>query len=300
MAGPLNAAEKLTVMLDWFPNIDHLPLYVAREKGFFADEGMDVTILSPSATTDALKLAASNNVDLAVSYAPQAIMGASRGLPVKVVGRLVEHPLSVLLYLEGTGIVHPSDLNGRKIGYTVPGMMDILTDAFAQINGIKKYEPVNVGFAIVQSLVAGKVDAIMGPYKNYETVELKEKGYDAGYFELREWGIPDYDELIFICGEKTLKDKQALIRGFVRAVDRAIKDTRHHPEKALALYFNAVPDAPQGMETKAFAITLPLYASTQRHDVTRWQTFADFAYKYGLIEAKVDVVALLATMAAEK
>jgi len=292
-AVPLQAAEMLTVMLDWFPNVDHLPLYVAQEEGLFADEGLAVEILSPSATTDALKLAASNNVDLAISYAPQVIMGASEGLGISVVGRLVEHPLSVLLFLEGRGIEKPKDLEGKIVGYTVPGMMDILLEAFAKKNGIKKYEPVNVGFAIVQSLVANKVDAIMGPYKNYETVELEEKGYKAGYFELIEWGIPDYDELVFITGTEVLGEKTEAIRGFVSALDRAIQMTREDPQRALEKYFSAVPEAPRGMETKAFAITLPLYAGNQSHDSKRWQTFADFSHTFGLIEKPVDVTTIL-------
>lgn len=287
------AAQKLTLMLDWFPNIDHLPLYVAQKQGLFAAEGLEIEILNPSETTDALKLAASNNVDLAVSYQPQAVIGASRGLPIRVVGRLVEHPLGVLLFLKGKGIEKPTDLEGKKIGYTVPGMEDILTEAFAKINGIKQYTPVNVGFTIVPSLVSNKVDAIMGPYKNYETVALAEKGYESDYFELGEWGIPDYDELVFICGAKALEKKEKAIRAFVRAVDVAIKKTRNDPAGALEMYFKAVPEAPQSMERKAFEITLPLYAHTQKHDIERWRKFAEFASQYRLIDKKVDVRTIL-------
>jgi putative hydroxymethylpyrimidine transport system substrate-binding protein len=293
MAVPVHGAEKLKVMLDWFPNVDHVPLYVAQQRGFFADEGLEVAILSPSETTDGLKLAASNNVDIAVSYAPQSVMALSRGLSIHVVGRLVEHPLSVLLFLEQTGIEKPSDLEGKIIGYTVPGMMDILTEAFAKINGIAGYKPINVGFAIVQSLVAKKVDAIMGPYKNYEVVELEEKGYKARYFELTEWGIPDYDELVFIAGTRTMVQNGNAVRRFVHAVGRAIEVTKKEPEKALADYFAAVPEAPREMETKAFRITLPLFASDQRLDKARWQALADFAFNYGLIEKAVDVTAML-------
>jgi len=205
----------------------------------------------------------------------------------------VEHPLSVLLFLEGKGVEKPADLEGKRIGYTVPGMMDVLALAFAKINGIKDYEPINVGFAIVQSLVASKVDAIMGPYKNYEVVELEEKGYRAGYFELNEWGIPDYDELVFITGAKTAQERGAILKGFARAVDRAIERTRKDPAKALEMYFAAVPDAPREMEAKAFEITRPLYAHSQGCDRDKWQTFADFALRYGLIEQKVDVTAVL-------
>ncbi len=158
--------EKLTLMLDWFPNIDHLPIYAAQQEGYFKEKGLEVKIMSPSETTDALKLAASDNVDLAVSYQPQAVIGLARGLDIKVVGRLVEHPLGVLLFLKEKGYKKPQDLNGKRIGYTVPGTEEVLLGAFAKINGVKDYSLINVGFAIVPSLTADKVDAIMGPYKN--------------------------------------------------------------------------------------------------------------------------------------
>ncbi len=293
MSSPVLAGQGITVMLDWFPNIDHLPLYVAQQEGLFSEEGLDVTILTPSSTTDALKLVASNNVDIAVSYEPQVIIGASAGLPFRVVGRLVERPLSVLLFLERKGIAKPEDLEGATVGYTVPGMMDVLMEAFAGINGIQKYTPVNVGFAIVQSLVSGKVDAVMGPYKNYETIELEEKGYKTGYFELSDWGIPEYDELVFISGKEVPEDKQRAIEGFIHAIDRAIARTRKNPRHALETYFSALPEAPRKMETKAFEITLPLYAHNQTCDTEKWQEFADFALRYGLIEKKVDVTEIL-------
>ena len=175
------ATQKLTLMLDWFPNVDHLPIYVARHQGFFADAGLEIEILSPSDTSDALKLAASGKVDIAVSYEPQTIIAAARGLDVMVIGRLIEHPLTTLLFLKGRGINEPRDLEGKKIGYTVPGLMDVLLEAFAKLNGIEQYDAINVGFAIVQSLVAGKVDAVMGPFKTYETVTMAQKGYDVGY-----------------------------------------------------------------------------------------------------------------------
>ena len=81
--------------------------------------------------------------------------------------------------------------------------------------------------------------------------------------------------------------------GAARAVGQAIARTRKNPDKALKTYFKAVPEADRGLETKAFRVTLPLYASSQVHDAARWQAFADFALKYGLIGKRVDVRPLL-------
>jgi len=287
------ATERLTLMLDWFPNVDHLPLYVAKKQGFFADAGLTVKIISPSQTSDALKLAATDKVDLAISYQPQTIIAAARGLDLVVAGRLVAHPLTTLLFLEGHGIDKPSDLQGKKIGYTVPGLMDVLLEAFARLNGIETYQAINVGFNIVASLTAGQVDAVMGPFKTYETVTMRHKGYAVGYFELEKHGIPDYDELLFVCGPAARKTKAAAIAGFRDAVAQAIRYVRANPEQALEDYFSQVPEAERQTETQAFELTLPYFAHSQDHDRQRWQTFADFAYQYGLIDKPVDVKNIL-------
>ncbi|MGD9024568.1 MAG: ABC transporter substrate-binding protein, partial [Desulfobacterales bacterium] len=184
MVSPVPAAQNFTLILDWFPNVDHLPIYVARHQGYFSQEGLEIRIISPSETADALKLAATGNVDIAVSYEPQTIIAAARGLEIVAFGRLIEHPLTTLLFMKDSGIKVPKDLEGKKIGYTVPGLMDILLAAFAKLNNIENYTAVNVGFSIVQSLTAKKVDAVMGPFKTYETVTMAHRGYEVGYFEL--------------------------------------------------------------------------------------------------------------------
>ena len=287
------AEEKLTLMLDWFPNVDHLPIYVAQEKGYFREAGIEVKILSPSDTSDALKLAVAGRVDLAVSYQPQTIIAAAQGLDVRVVGRLVEHPLTTLLFLKARGFKTPSELSGRTIGYTVPGLMDVLMQAFARINGIENLRLVNVGFTIVPALTSGQVDAVMGPFKTYETVTMAAQGLAADYFELEKWGIPDYDELIFICGPQTLQKKKTAVQAFAAAAARGIAFQRENPEIALALYFQAVPDADRETETAAYRLTRPYFAGSQTLAKGRWQTFADFALQYGLISQAVDVKPLL-------
>jgi putative hydroxymethylpyrimidine transport system substrate-binding protein len=293
-AAPCALAQNITLMLDWFPNVDHLPIYVAREKGYFAAEDLQVKIISPSDTADALKLAMAGKVDLAVSYEPQTIIAAAEGLPVRVVGRLVAHPLTTLLFLKEKGYTSPAELSGQTIGYTVPGLMDVLLEAFAKKNAITGYKAVNVGFNIVPALTSGKVAAVMGPFKTYETVTMAAEGIEAAYFELEKWGIPDYDELIFICGAKTLDAKPEMVAGFRRAVARGLEDTHRHPEDSLQVYLKAVPDVDKKIETAAFEKTRPFFAETQKVDPERWQAFADFALANGLIARPVAVAPLLA------
>jgi putative hydroxymethylpyrimidine transport system substrate-binding protein len=173
--------------------------------------------------------------------------------------------------------------------------MDVLLSAFAKLNGIGHYEPVNVGFSIVQSLAAGKVDAVMGPFKTYEAVELAQKGYPVGYFELEKHHIPDYDELVFITSGKYMRKHTAKLAAFGKAIQRAIAFIHKSPDKALKGYFKQVPEADHRTETDAFKLTLPFYAASQRIDAKKWQRFADFARRYGLIDKKVNVQEILWT-----
>ncbi|MCG8617771.1 MAG: ABC transporter substrate-binding protein [Desulfobacterales bacterium] len=291
---PGTAAEKLTLMLDWFPNVDHLPIYLAREAGYFEDHHVEVEILTPSDTSDALKLVAAGQVDLAVSYQPQTIIAAAQGLDIRAVTPLVVHPLTTLLFLDES-IKTPSDLSGKNIGYTVPGLMDVMLKAFADINGVRDYTPVNVGFTILPALVSNQVDAVMGPFKTYETVGMKQHGYAARYFELEKYGIPDYEELIFVAGTRTLEEKDEAIQGFVTAIKIALAEARSKPAESLAVYLAAVPEADKTIETQAFELTRPYFAGTEGHNTDHWQAFADFALKYGLIPAPVDAAALIHT-----
>ncbi|MBU1234105.1 MAG: ABC transporter substrate-binding protein, partial [Proteobacteria bacterium] len=150
-----------------------------------------------------------------------------------------------------------------------------------------------VGFTIVPSLVAGKVDAVMGPFKTYETVTMAHENLEAGYFELEKWGIPDYEELIFVCGTKTLVTKQESIKGFVQAIEAATAFMREQPEEALKTYLKAVPEADSRTETEAFHLTLPFYAAPGGSDVAAWQRFADFSLEHELIEKPVKAVDLI-------
>jgi putative hydroxymethylpyrimidine transport system substrate-binding protein len=285
--------EKLILMLDWFPNVDHVPIYAAIESGFFKKRGLFVEIQSPSDSADPLKLTAAGHVDIALSYEPQILIAASEGIPLKAMGKLIGTPLTTLLFLETSGIRVPSDLEGKTIGYTVPGMMDHLAEAFASMNAIRNYKLLNVGFSILQSLTSGTADAVMGPFKTYEPVLLEMEGYTSRYFEIDHFGIPTYDELVFVTGERKYEEKKESIMKFLAAIDEALVFTAAHPSEALALYFRAVPEAPAEMERTAFDRTLPFFAQDTTLSLDQWEIFSEFARKIRMIEKKVDLNALL-------
>ena len=284
--------EKVTLLLDWFPNVDHAPLYVAQENKIFGKHGLEVELLWGGDPDAPLKLVAAGEYPFAVSY-QQSVTIARAGeevLPVKSIGLLVEHPLNTITFLKKTGIKTPADFKGKKIGYTVAPLDVLLFNAIGANAGLSEddYELINVGTNIVAPLLSGQIDAVIGPFRNYEINMLKLEGAEADYFALEKHGIPDYYELVIITYDAYLKNQPETAKKLMMAIQEAIKFTKEKPDDALQLFFKANPDATKELEELAFRDTLDVFATTQVQSAEKWEAFAKFAYEKGLISKTVD------------
>ena len=167
LASPALAADKLTLMLDWFVNPDHAPIVIAQEKGFFSDAGLQVEIVAPADPADPPKLVAAGRADLAVSYQPQLHLQVHEGLPLKRVGTLVAMPLNCLMVRADGPVRTVADLKGRKIGYSVAGVEQALVSALLKTAGLTldDVEMVNVNWSLTPALLSGQVDATIGGFQ---------------------------------------------------------------------------------------------------------------------------------------
>lgn len=284
------AAEKSPehhrLILDWFPNADHVPLYVARDGGFFAREGLAIELVPPADPNDPLKLVAAGRAPFAINYQPNVTIARSRGLPVRSIGVLVEHPLSSLAFLAKSGIRTPADLKGKRIGYSVQDLELALLRALAAAGGLKEgdYTTINVNFNLTSSLLSGQVDAVIGAYWNYELAELELEGVPGKYFALTDYGVPDYYELVVISNDDFLAKHKATAKRLVRGLQAALDFTRAEPEKALALYLKANPEVRVPLDRKAFGLVRDQFARSQRQSADKWARFAAFAKAQGVID----------------
>ena len=279
------AADKLIVMLDWFVNPDHGPLIVAREKGFFADAGLEVELIAPADPNDPPKLVAAGKADIAVSYQPQLHLQAAAGLPLARIGTLVATPLNSLVVLADGPIDSLAALKGRKVGFSVGGFEDALLQAMLSKHGLKldDVELVNVNFSLSPSLISGQVDAVIGAFRNFELNQMDIVGKPGRAFFVEEEGVPAYDELIFVANRESL-DKPAL-QNFIAAIERATQYMINHPEESWRLFVATDSALDDELNRRAWQDTLPRFALRPAAlDRGRYRRFAEFLKAQKLIE----------------
>lgn len=279
------AAEKLTVMLDWFVNPDHAPLFVAQERGYFEQRGLDVEFIAPADPNNPPKLVAAGKVDLAVSYQPQLHTQVAAGLPLRRIGTLVATPLNCLVVLRDGPVKSIADLKGRKIGFSVGGFEDALLAAMLQKHGLslQDVELVNVNFSLSPALITGQVDAVIGAFRNFELNQMDIIEHPGRAFYVEEEGVPAYDELILIAHEKRLEDVK--FRRFLEALEAGVQYLVNHPEHSWQLFLKANPQLDDELNRRAWRDTLPRFALRPAAlDNGRYERFAQFLQSMGLID----------------
>lgn len=283
---PSHAAEKLTVMLEWFVNPDHAPMVIAKERGLFEEQGLEVELLPPADPSAVPRLVSAKQADIGVHYQPNLYLDHAAGLPLVRFGTLVETPLNTITVLADGPVKTLADLKGKKIGFSVSGFEDAMLKRILEKDGIKldDVELINVNFALTSSLLGGQVDATVGGFRNFELTQIRLAGGKARAFFPEEHGVPVYDELIFVAHKKLAGDTR--LPRFLKAVEEAAIFLTNHPQEAWQLFIKAYPNLDDELNRQAFTDTLPRFAKRPAAlDRGRYERFGVFMAESGLIES---------------
>jgi putative hydroxymethylpyrimidine transport system substrate-binding protein len=290
--GSATDPQPFTLDLDWYVNPDHAGIYSALDRGFFRQVGLDVQPQVPSDPSAPIKEVAAGRADLAVSYEPEVLLAQERGLEVQAVGATVDGPLTSLISLPKAGITSGASLDGKTVGTAgIPYQSDYL-ETILQTAGLPSSAAteVNVGLNLLPTLLGGKVDAILGGFRNIEGVDLQQRGLDPRIVPVDQLGVPTYDELVLVARRATVDQHPEAIRSFIAALARGTDYAIRHPQEAA----NAVLAAGQGldpMQTRAEVdATLPLLAGTPGRpygfmDPGQWSAYAAWMAEHDLISS---------------
>ena len=285
MTSPAFAADKMTLMLDWFINPDHGPIIIAQEKGYFADQDLDIEIIAPADPSDPPKMVAAGQADLAVTYQPQLHIHVHEGLPLKRVGTLVATPLNCLMVVDDGPIKTIADLKGKKVGSSVGGVEDAVLGKMLGNYGLTMEDVtlINVNWSLSPSLMSGQVDAVQA-YRNFELTQMEIEGVKGRCFYVEEEGVPAYDELIYVANPATMDvDK---IRRFMAATEKATQFMVNHPQESWKLFAATSTELQDELNERAWADTLPRFAlRPTAMDQGRYARYEEFLFEYKLIDS---------------
>ena len=282
---PLQAQDKITLLLDWFVNPDHGPIIIAQEKGYFEKAGLKVEVIAPADPADPPKLVAAGKADLAVSYQPQLHLQVAEGLPLIRVGTLVATPLNCLLTLEDGDIKSIVDLKGKKVGFSVAGVEEALLTTILARNGLSMddIELVNVNWSLSPSLMSRQVDAVIGAFRNFELNQMDIEGVPGRCFYLEEEGLPAYDELIYVANPDRM-DKDVIQR-FMQATELATQFIINHPQESWKIFKGTAKELDDELNKRAWRDTLPRFAlRPEALDEGRYVRFEQFLNDAGLLK----------------
>jgi NitT/TauT family transport system substrate-binding protein len=284
----------VTLPVGYIPNVQFAPLYVAVEKGYFRQQGLEVAF-DYSFETDAVALVGADELQFAVVSGEQVLLARAQGLPVVYVAAWYQQYPVAVVSKSGQGIRTPADLAGVRIG--LPGLYGanyIGLEALLFSAGLSDADVTldSIGFNQVEALAADQEQAV-SVYAANEPVQLRAQGY-----EINEIRVADYVQLAsngLITNEKTIAEDPDLVRRMTAAFLLGLGDTIRDPEEAYQLSLAHVPnlaEADEAVQKQVLARSIELWKTEGRlgaSDVQAWENMQDTLLKMGLLTQTLDV-----------
>jgi NitT/TauT family transport system substrate-binding protein len=285
--------RKIKLPMGYIPNIQYAPFYVAIEKGYFAEEGIEIEF-DYSFETDGVALVGAGELPFAVASGEQVLLARAQDLPVVYAFAWYQQfPISVITTTE-LNVNEPADLRGKNIG--VPGLFGanyIGAQALLFAGGVNADEVTfdAIGFNQVESFASGQSDIVV-VYTANEPIVLRSQG-----FEFTELRLDDYVQLIangIITNEETIANEPNLIRSFANALTKGIADTIANPDEAYEISLKFVEGlAEQDKDVQMQVLTTSIeFWQAERigfSDPQAWENMNDLLVKMELIPEPIDL-----------
>lgn len=293
---------KVTLALDWYPTAQHAGIFVAQEKGYFTEAGLEVKVYTPADPTTVLQTVGAGRDTFGISYQTDVLFARGAQVPIVSIAALVQHPLNCLMFKKSSGITRPADLKGKSVGIAGVPSDDAILSTMLEADGltIDDVKVINVGYDLLPAILSGRVDAVIGAYWTHESIVAEQQGTPVDYLKVEDWGVPDYYELVLVAGDSYLKDNAAIASGLLAAIQRGYDDAAADPDAAIALLVKASEDVDKVVERKGIDLLIPLWTDggkvpfgTQTDE--RWQAYGGWMNEKGLLKGDVDISAAFRT-----
>jgi NitT/TauT family transport system substrate-binding protein/putative hydroxymethylpyrimidine transport system substrate-binding protein len=258
----LRPLRQATLILDFTPNAVHAGIYRALAAGYYREQGIDLRVVTPSATTDTLKLIDAGSAQFGLADGSDVAGLIAGGGDAQAVMAIVQRPLGGLIASASEHLRSPAGLQGATVGITgVPSDTAVLDTEVAHAGGDpRRVHVVTIGFDGAQALAAGRIDAFTGFIPD-DGVQLQVSGHPITAFALDRNGGPAYPGLVAFTTRGLIASDPALVRGFVAATVHGYEDTLADPGRSLGELLAANPTLQRKFTRASLRAYLPLFAA---------------------------------------
>lgn len=290
---PAKENQKITVLLDWLPNTNHTGLYVAKDKGFYAEEGLDVEIAQPGDGGTAQLIAAGKG-DFGVSYQEEVTVARSKDIPIVALAAVIQHNTSGFASPADKNIKTPADFEGKTYGgWGSPAETAMIKALMEKYNAdADKVNMVNIGSADFFTSVEKDVD-FAWIFWGWTGIEADVRNFDLNFIKLKdEHEALDFYTPVLIANEDMISKNPDLVKKFLQATAKGYELAIKNPDEAAQILLDNVPELNPELVNASQVYLAGQYQSDAANwgemKLEVWQKYADFMYENNLIEKNID------------
>lgn len=285
--------KEVSIMLDWYPNTNHTGLYVAKDKGFFEQQGLEVKILQPGQNAGVDAMVASGEVNFGIGSQEGVTQARANDIPIVSVAAIIQHNTSAFAALKESGIESPTDFAGKTYGgwgsafeeSMIKAVMNQYDANFSEV------EMVTLGISDFFQTIGRNAD-FMWIFYGWDGVEAERRGIDLNLMWLRDLHPAlDYYSPVVMTNETMIQDDPETVRKFLQALSLGYDYAIKNPEESADILLKFNPELDQELVINSQKWLSPRYQDdanqwgVQKEEV--WKRYADWMYEQGLIEKNI-------------
>lgn len=287
---------KVKVILDWLWGAEHSAFAVAQEKGFFAEEDLEVEISPGQGSPTTAKLVANDSADFGLVAAATIVSSRAEGMPIRVAATMLQQLPTTIFAPSDSGIESLEDLYGKKLAVDTSSANYNEWAAVAELNGIdrSKIEEINAGQTDIQSLLAGKIDASMG-FEFNQALEYEMLGGSPTLLPFRDLGL-NVPGASIITSDQMIEKSPEVVSAFVRALVKGLQYTVDKPDDAVEIFLAAHADVDAEYSKRKLPLVIQLLGEGDEIGVNNEKAWSNLIQMYegqGLLRKPVTAKELL-------
>jgi ABC-type nitrate/sulfonate/bicarbonate transport system substrate-binding protein len=296
LAGACGGAEPeeattVKFMLDWVPNTNHTGIFVARDKGYFKDAGLDVQIIQPGEVYPEAAVA-SGAADFGISFQESVTLARAEEAPLVSVAAVIQHNTSGFASPASLNVTGPADFEGLRYGAwgspsEVPTLKALMESAGADFN---KLQMVTVGFSDPLALIAERQVDLVWIYYGWQGIQAKQQGIDLDVVMMKDYfdSVPDFYTPVVITSEAKIATDSETVKAMIEALSRGYTFAAEHPDEAADILIAAVPELDTTLVKESQEWLSEYYIAEASHwgeqEESVWRDYADWLVKNGVVK----------------